>query len=163
MTKESEDKAVAVCKQRITALEKYTQGIATITINGAPLTPAQVEAVYQGSLDTRTEVTNKHGEYRAAVAQRKQADAARKPIDQGLRGWVSNTFGAESQAMNDFGYARQSPHVRSAADKAKAVEKGIQTRKARHTMGKRQKSKVHGDAGAPAQPAATGKPPTPGA
>ncbi len=168
-TNENQDKAVSLCKQRITALQKYTPGIATLSINGTTYTPDQLEAVYQGSIDKRALVTTERGALHGALAARKEADVVRRAVDVGLKGWVTNTFGPTSQAMTDFGFVKPARQKRSAEAKAQAVAKGQATRKARHTMGKRQKAKVHADAATPAAPEApaapepTAKPPANGA
>jgi hypothetical protein len=78
----------------------------------------------------------------------------RRAADRALKPWVVNEFGAESQQAHDFGFPPAKAPTRSVENKAEAKALAEATRKARHTMGSRQKEKVRGTIGVPTEPAA---------
>lgn len=132
---------VATCSQRIKAVETYaTKG--KILVHGTPATEQQAVAVYQKCLDTRTTLTNLRGQVAAALAERRQADAAMKAFDAGLESWVEATFGPTSQAAVDFGYAKKPVAKPTVAVKAAAVKKAVATRNARGVTGKNKRKEV---------------------
>ncbi len=150
---------VAKCTQRKAAASQYIPASGTITVHAQPVTQQQVEGVYQTCLDTRKTLVNLRGQVAAALAARKEADAAMKSFDVGLKDWVSTTFGPTSQQAVDFGYAKKQPSKVKVADKAVAVQKAEATKKARGTgLGSKQLKKIT----APA-PAAAATPAAPGA
>ncbi len=54
-------------------------------------------------------------------------------------------FGAASPTLADFGMTpRRNTDARTIAEKGDAIEKSLATRKARHTMGKKQKKALRG-------------------
>jgi len=152
--------------QRLQALKNYVKNAKTeIAINGEPHKLADVVAIYQTSLDTRAAVSTKRAETKAAMASRATAEAARRQADRALKPWVINQFGVESQEAIDFGFPPPKVASRSVESKTNAVALAQATRAARHTMGKRQKENVKGTLPvptAPAAPAITVQPATPG-
>jgi hypothetical protein len=114
--------------------------------------PATIVAVFQKSLDTRAEVTVSAAAYKASLAERGAAESDRASYDDGLKAWVLNRYGADSPEAHEFGYAARKVSVKSAATKAQAVALNAATRKARGTVGKKEKLKIKGSIDAP-QPA----------
>jgi hypothetical protein len=159
VTKVNSNGTVAKCTQRKAAAEKYVPATGTIPVHAQPYTQQQVEAIYQAPLDARQNLVNLRGQVAAALAARKQADAAMSTFDAGLKDWVSTTFGPTSQASQDFGYARKQAAKPSVATKAEAQAKAEATRKARGTKGPKAKLKVTGNP--PAAPATPQAPATP--
>jgi hypothetical protein len=149
------DTVVTNNTKRISALKKYVTNSKTeIPVGGETLKPAAVIAVFQDSLDTRAAVTATQAGYKSALAARLAAEEKRIVADDALKGWVLNTFGANSAEAGEFGYAPRKAPVVSAADRANAVLLAKATRKARGTMGPKAKLSIKGTLVAPTAPAA---------
>ncbi len=152
---------VDVCQSRLTAIQTHAAHEEQILIDGHPYKPADLVAIYQASIDTRRGLTSARGAVAVAMQDRKNADAKRVAVDQGLKSWVSAKFGARSQELHDFGYRPRKAAKKTTEVKVAAVEQARATRAARHTMGKNHKEKVRGNAksaqptnGAPAKASA---------
>lgn len=150
---------VARCTQRKAATEQYVPGSGTITVRAQQYTQQQVEALYQACLDTRKDLVNLRGQVAAALTARKQADARMNAFDVGLREWVNLTYGPESQAAVDYGFAKKQPAKPTVEVKAKAVEQAKATREARGIIGPKKRKQIH--AKAPATTVAAPEPVTP--
>jgi hypothetical protein len=137
-------KAIELCNTRLGALKKLVQPGTQMIIDGAPMAPGDVIAVFQKCLDTRVVVDSTFNEYEAALADRDAADAKRRTLDKGLRNWVRTTYGVASKAANDFGYPPPKTPVKTVEVKQQAVTRSRATRKARNTMGSVQKEAVKG-------------------
>ncbi|MDP9149253.1 MAG: hypothetical protein M3O36_04835, partial [Myxococcota bacterium] len=79
------------------------------------------------------------------------------PVLLGYRRYVVNRFGNAPSTLEDFGIARKGRLPLTAEQKAAAALKRDATRKARHTMGTRQRAQVK----APAVPPLPVTPPKP--
>jgi hypothetical protein len=153
--KNTQERVVAKCTQRISALGTYaTRG--KIQVNGTSMTEAAVEAVYQACLDTRTTLTSLRGQVTAALAARKAADAAMAELDVGMEAWVGVTYGPASQAAVDFGYAKKPVAKPGVAVKAAAAVKAVATRKAHGIAGPKQRKGMTAEA--PVAPPAAAPP-----
>jgi hypothetical protein len=130
---------VTMCGQRLTALEKFVETKSTMTVNGKERKLAELIAVYQVALDTRTALIAHRAVFDQALVARDDAESVRRATDKELKVWVVNEFGAGSQEAQEFGFPPPKVGARSAEAKAKAVERNLATRKARGTMGKRQR------------------------
>ncbi len=80
--------------------------------------------------------------WRQAVAKRDALRADSAPVFQALQRFVQATRGKSSQAVAEFGFKPVDAPVKSVETKAAAVVKLRATRKARHTMGIRQKKEA---------------------
>jgi hypothetical protein len=144
---------VSTCNQRLKALGQYVKAKTVMQIDGQPTKSADVIGIYQAAIDTRSALVKQRAVFNKALEARDSAEQARLATDQGLKVWVSGTFGANSQAAEEFGFLPHKIGAKSAATKAEAVELSLATRKARGTGGKRQKEKIKGTIAAPAAPA----------
>ncbi len=124
-----------------------------------------------GAIDERTAATNAADAARAvylkAVADEREVMERTDEMLGLLRDYVHVVFRGQIDVLADFGLApRRTTGPRKLADKAAAAAKGKATREARHTMGRRQREKIHGvvpstSAQAPAAAAPAASPPTP--
>jgi hypothetical protein len=159
-------KIVASCNQRLTALKKFVTTKTPMVINGQSMKPSDVIAIYQDTLDTRSAAETQRAAYEQALQARERANTARLAIDEGLKAWVANQFGPGTQTVSEFGFSPRKVGAKSAQTKADAVVKLRATRKARNTLGKRQKAGIKGTIPvptAPAEPAITAPAATPAA
>jgi hypothetical protein len=165
-TNQNNAKIVATCNQRLAALKKFVTAKTQMSINGQPMKPSDVIAIYQTALDARSATETQRNAYEQALEARESADTARLTIDAGLKAWVATQFGPSSQTASDFGFSPRKVGEKSAQTKATAVVKLRATRDARMTMGKRQKASIKGTIPvptAPAVPATTAPAATPAA
>jgi hypothetical protein len=135
---------VALCTRRLRALEAYVPSSATIGIEGERFDARSVAALYQRCLDAMAAVGTKRAEVKAAMIHVTHTDRARLDADAALKGWVRGEFGSRSQQAHDFGFPPPRVHVKTTEEKALAVRRGKATRKARHTLGRRQKEEIRG-------------------
>jgi hypothetical protein len=151
----TQEEVITRLRKRITALQQYGQNQTQFLVNAKPYAAAQLIPIFQKVVDGLLAVAGKRGELHNLVAQLRLDEAAEHAIDKGLQAWVVVTYGANSQAMTDFDYPAPKPRKVAAKVKAQAVDKGLATRKARHTLGTRQKAPIKGDVtpAAPAKPA----------
>jgi hypothetical protein len=135
---------VETCTRRIRALGTYVDRKTVVAINGRKHAHAEVVAVYQRSADARAKVAGLRAQLAEALDEVGDADAARAEADRALKAWVRGEFGVESAEANDFGFPAPKKAVLTVEQKARAVERGRATRKARGTTGRRQKEAIRG-------------------
>jgi hypothetical protein len=141
---------VETCTRRIRALGTYVDRKSVVAINGRKHAHAEVTAVYQRSIDARAKVASLRAQLAEALDEVGDADATRMEADRALKAWVRGEFGVESTEANDFGFPAPKKAVLTVEQKVLAVERGRATRKARGTMGRRQKEGIRGVVAAPA-------------
>jgi hypothetical protein len=133
------------CTQRLRALKSHVPDLAIgIDINGTPYTAAGVVALYQDCLDVRSELIMLRANLQATITRREQIEAKRRAADRALKPWVVNKFGEGSAPAHDFGFPPPRVTELTVEQKRLAAERRLATRKARHTMGRRQKEKIRG-------------------
>jgi hypothetical protein len=135
---------VETCTRRIRALGAYVDTRATVGIDGRKHAHAEVVAVYARCVDARAKVANLRAQLAEALDEVGAADAARAQADRALKAWVRGEFGVQSAQASDFGFPPPKKPAMTADQKALAVARGKATRKARRTMGKRQKEEIRG-------------------
>ncbi len=145
-TKQKTNNATVVdkCTQRLTALKAYVAPTATIFIDGVSHTAADVEGIYQTCLDSRAALATARAEVKPLMAKRATAEAARRAADRNLKPYVIAQFGPDSKQAIDFGFPPRKKTARTVEQKAQAVDLALATRKARHTMGSKQKAEIKG-------------------
>lgn len=152
-TKKNNATVVNINSQRIGALETYvTNGKTEIPIAGAKMKVSEVVALFKQALEARKLVVGKRAEYKAALAARSEVDTKIEVTDEALKYWVWGQFGADSSIAEEFGYAPRKLGQKTAQAKWQAVERLRATRKARGTMGKKQRAKVKGAIGVDVAP-----------
>jgi hypothetical protein len=148
---------VETCTRRIRAMGAYVDRGATMGINGRKHAHAQVVTVYQRCLDARAKVANLRAQLAEALDEVGETEVARVEADGALKAWVRAEFGVESAEANDFGFPAPKKPVMTAEQKMLAVERGRATKKARGTLGKRQREEIRGTI-APAETGERGSP-----
>jgi hypothetical protein len=136
---------VGTCAQRLTALKAHLPPtVTTIPVNGVQMKVGDVTGAYQSCIDERTTLNSQRAEVKATLASVAAADIKRRTVDVALKAWVVNQYGADSKEAHDFGFPAPKAASRTVDSKATAIERGQATRKARHTMGSKQKEDVKG-------------------
>ncbi len=153
-------KIADLCTQRIRAL-KTLPAKTQIALGGVLYKVTAVIAIYQAILDNQAALIKSRAQVAADLAARRLAETKREAIEFGLKVWVLNHLGADSNAASEFGYAAPKRAAKSAEAVANAVKLAKATREARHTMGKRAKLKIKGTLDVPTAPAAPAIPTPP--
>jgi hypothetical protein len=128
-------------RQAIVGIQKQYPPTATIVLNGASHTPADIAKVFQTSIDAADVTTAATAAFHKAVEDETAANATADTMYRSLRAYIGK---ASPDVLSSFGFAPASRQVPSAATVAGAVEKAAATRAARHTLGKRQKAGIKG-------------------
>jgi hypothetical protein len=126
---------------------------ASITLAGAKYAPVTLAKMFQEGIDVADASDRAAKTWHLAVAAEREKTEALAAVQTSLRNYVSATFGEASTEFADFGFVPRTVTPVDAATKANAVVLRAATRKARGTVGKKQKRKIKGTAVAPAEPA----------
>ncbi len=128
-----------------------------------------VIAVYQGRVTTGQAVVTARAAWQAAVKADRDQRAQTAVFVGAFRAIVQGMY-QDPGTLADFGLAPRKSTKKTVETKATAVAKTLATRKARGTMGKKEKSKIKGDitaepsaSGSEAKPPAASTPTTPAA
>jgi hypothetical protein len=132
----------------------------TLTVSEATIKVDDLVAQIAALDAAVTAVATAEAAWKQQLEAANQAAAAIETSIQLMRGYVKVLLGARSPTLLDFGITPDKVPVRTAATALAAVALNKATREARHTMGKKQKAKIHGSV-APAaatEPASQGSP-----
>src|SRR6185312_14754126 len=171
-------KATVMSNQNRSALKTRNSAVAAgidkhlnepMTVVGTSYAPAELKAVFAAHTAALDAADAMHEQWNDRLKVAANAGLKARDLYSHLRSAVIGRFGREANAiLNDFGM--KAPRQGGAKDvptKATAIERRTATRKARHTMGKRQREEVTwatADQGpatsAPAEPASTTRVPT---
>jgi hypothetical protein len=109
-----------------------------------------VEAVvarYQEHLDAVADVRAKEIAWRVAVERERQLEAELQPLHARVTLVLRGFFGSSSTKLQDFGVRPQkTPHTPIEV-KARAVERRLETRRLRGTIGKKQRKRIKAKGG----------------
>jgi hypothetical protein len=125
-------------------------GKTSIPVGGKSMTPQQIVAIFQRHLDAMAALTKQRAQTTAAVQTERAERATAQAAVPYIRNYVAAAFGENSQQYASLGFAPRKPAQQTVESKAQAHLKMLATRKARQTLGKVQKAKIHGVVPAPA-------------
>lgn len=107
-------------------------------------TPAEAVARLRAHVATFDAVTKARVALASALLRQRRADAEMRPLIRRLLSWIHGAF-SNPRTLHDFGQKpSRKTGPKTVAVKLAAAQKLRATRKARHTMGKRQKAKIKG-------------------
>jgi hypothetical protein len=141
MSRTTKDSELANLAKRQKALRRDYSG-KSIILDEKPYTGQALAEMCARSISAEEAVQAAYREWRNAVARRDAIRDDSAPVFQSLQRFIQATRSKSSQAVAEFGFKPIDKPVKSAETKAAAVEKLRATRKARHTMGKRQKKEA---------------------
>ena len=145
-------------QQVIQGIKLDLQTMTSLPLGGTSYTPTSLVAFIQSHIDAANAIVTAKAAWEKAIATYTGIDKQAQIVLHDLKALVLATFGASSSRLADFGYKPRKVTVLTPEQKAAASAKRAATRKARGTMGPKQKLKVTG-ATAPAN-AAAGAPTT---
>jgi hypothetical protein len=136
----------------LAAIAEHFTGSAVLTLNGTSYKAKDLQKVLQAHLDAISAADALKAKWQTAVAAANAKAAAVAGILPALRAHLISAYGGSSQTVADFGFT---PKKKATTVEAQAlgVARRQATRKARGTMGKKQKEKIVGVV-TPAAPAA---------
>jgi hypothetical protein len=153
--------------QVIAGIEKHLQNVSSLPLVGSTYSPADLVKLIQSRLESASGANTTKATWHSAVVADKSLNTKLTPVIRALRQYVINVFGGTSPVLADFGFTPPKRTTRTPEEKAAAALKAKATRKARHTMGSKQKKDIKGTVTAtepvtPPAPAPTPlTPPTP--
>jgi len=127
-------------------LQKYYANT-PLVLAGTSYKPADLQAFLQSDVDANDASTQARATWLNSVKAAQSTDAATNPVLRAIHAQVQSQYGEAPNAdtvLGDFGYAPRRKVTKTVEVKTAAVAKNKATRTARHTMGSKQKAKVHG-------------------
>jgi hypothetical protein len=145
MPKISEVTKRTQARSTIQALSKRFSQDATVRVDGKTYVIRDLTAAFQGHLDVLDQLVTLRAQLAAKVAEERALAAKAQTLRARLLGFVRAEYGISPSAFADFAYPMPKKRgPKTAAAKALGAERLRATRKARGTMGKRQRSKIKG-------------------
>jgi hypothetical protein len=126
----------------------------TIPLAGTTFTPATLAAFFQDRIDAANAVVTTKAAWMGAIQTYRDLDARAAVIIRDFRNYVIAVYGADSENVKQFGFSPPKKPQMTQEQKDAAVRKRAATRRARNTMGKRQKAKIAGETAPVATPPA---------
>jgi len=147
----------------ISGATKHFQPTTTFTLAAATVTLPQLTQMCQKDIDMSDAADQAKAAWLTSVQAERDTNDTTDPILRAFKAYVISLYGDTQNAAStlaDFGYTPRKPRSTSVAVKALAADKARATRKARGTMGDKQKKDVKGTVATPPAPGApTANPP----
>jgi hypothetical protein len=140
-------------RKAIAGIQKHYANAPAIVLDGVSYKPAEIEKILQDRIDRADATSAAKVTFHEAVAAERAANAKANAVFKALRTRVLSDFKSSAETLGEFGIVLRPKRELTVEQKVEAAAKREATRKARHTMGAREKAKIKG------QPPAT--PPKP--
>jgi hypothetical protein len=145
----------------IEGIRKHVGQTGHLVVAGKKYRVAEVLRVLQSRIDAAKAVANARIAWLDLVGAEQARIEGTKEFVASLRQCLAGTYGSSMEVLADFGLVKRARPTRTVDEKSAAVAKALATRKARHTMGNRQKGKIKGTVATGAAPPAIQPPPQP--
>ncbi len=132
---------------------------ASLPLGGKLVASKDLQAQIQAHVDTMNSVNDARAKFSELVGLNRAQRTAMKPVLATIRNYVAGLYGENSAEFASFGFKPKKVAQRTPLSKVEAAEKLRATRAARHTMGKVQRSTIHGVVPTPATVAPVVSPP----
>jgi hypothetical protein len=141
------NKLLAALGKLIMGVEQHLGDGGEVQLLGRKWTVESLTAALRGHIDELAAIRQLHQKLKGAVsAQRQSYVAELLPLVLALRAYAEATWGPTSDELTHFGFAtRRQTRTQTPESKVKAAARARATRKARKTMGRRQRQHIHGD------------------
>jgi hypothetical protein len=116
----------------------------SLPVGGKLVTSKDLQAQLQAHVDTMNSANGARAKFSELVGVDKSQRAGTKPVLAAVRSYAAGLFGENSAEFASFGFKPTKVAQRTPLSKVEASEKVRATRIARHTMGKVQRSAIHG-------------------
>jgi hypothetical protein len=142
--KKTKGSRAALAKQLIAGVGKRLANKTQVEFMGSSFTPVEITTSLQKFVDLRADVDAAKATATAKVAAESAELPALNAFMSALIAYIKVAYGASPQALADFGIQPKKRAPLTVEAKTVQVAKAVATRKARHTMGPRQKKGIHG-------------------
>jgi hypothetical protein len=140
---------VTIATQKVTAEAEYTAlingfgtdlvGVDPLVLIGTTYPRAALLAKFQSRIDAAQATRSARANLRTVAANERALAERIEPVRQAMKHYLQGRFGKNSPMLQAFGFTEAKTVRKTAESKAGAVVKMMATRKARHTMGKKQR------------------------
>jgi hypothetical protein len=127
-------------------IQKHFTGQPAFVFQGKTLSKADLVALVEEHETAIADLQKAEAAVKAAVTRERAKNAEIHAMGVRIHAWAHIRYPHDIAILADFGTAPVKHGVKSPAVKALAAERMRATRKARHTLGKRQKAKIKGSA-----------------
>ena len=128
----------------VAAIPRYLSNLTQIILAGVTFTPASLVQFFLDQIKMLDDATAARAALHSASQAIKAAKGTKGPILKAFNDFILSMFANQPTALADFVVNARKTAVKPVNQKALAAAKGDATRKARNTMGKKQKAKVKG-------------------
>jgi hypothetical protein len=151
-----------------TLVSRYSSLITALTadadtqfvLGGKTYTKAAILGMLSTYVDAHQATATRRQAWKAAVGEQETALTNARPVRAQIKTFLQGRLGKTSPDLTRYGFEPAKVPTRTVAKKATAIAKNMATRKARNTMGSKQKKEVTG-ASTTTAPAAPPAAPTP--
>jgi hypothetical protein len=128
-------------------VDKHFAKVKNLTLAGVTYTPATLKATFAAETDAHNALDQSRAQLKEQVATARAAQAKASAARKGLKAYVLGNYGAQAvNVLADFGMTPpKTPGPKTSLAKAQAAARAKATRKARHTMGKRERLAIQAD------------------
>ncbi len=146
--------------------EKHCSKLGGLVIEtGEKISSKEILRAFEAVAEADAAVATARGSLTAALLDEQKTLEENQAIVSAVRTYARVMFAAKPDILSDFGIAPTRRHVRDTEERAQTLAKVRATRKARGTLGKKERAKIHGEPVDPATPptpiAPAATPPTP--
>jgi len=129
----------------ISGVEKRFPRRETYLLDGKPYSRDEIVAVFRDAVDALGAIQAARAALAAAIAKERATARRVQALMPRIVAYVGERFGSSADVFADFGWKLpKKPGPKTTAAKLAGLVKGQATRKARRTMGKRQRKQVKG-------------------
>jgi len=144
----------------LSGIKKHLGKGGTLVIDEEKYSHTEIINLLQSRIDAVANVTTTRSAWQRSVREERQKNAETKKTVAAIRQTILVMYASKNDVLSDFGLLpRRERRSLTAAEQLETTEKAKATRAARHTMGKRQKQAIKGDAND--APPAVAPPPAP--
>jgi hypothetical protein len=126
----------------------------SVALPGKTYTQADITGVFTDALNAYKAVDASRADLASKLQDQQTKIQAALELESVLKAYFIGVYGKTSTVLLDFGWSIAKAAAKSVATKALAVAKSLATRKARGTLGAKQKASIHGTVPVAATPAA---------
>src|SRR5450432_1667137 len=129
-------------RSMVAGIEKHSRELSPLNWGGAVKSLPAVAARFQAHLDALDEVAAREAAWRTALAREERLENEIKKLLKRVGLFLLSVYGDDSQTLRDFGIAPRKQPKMSVEKMLVTIAKRNATRKARHTMGSKQRKAI---------------------